>query len=167
MRAPLITLALVPVLALAAPHQHGVARLTVAVDGARLTVGLESPLDGLLGFERAPRTDAERQAAATLLARLKAADALIRPDPAAACKLVSSQVTAPALQPGAPVSGEHADLDAEFAFDCASPAALRSIDVGLFDAFRRLQRIEVDMAGPRGQARHTLTRPARTLTLPR
>jgi len=44
-------------------HEHGVARLSVAVDGKRRTIELDAPLDGWLGFERAPRTDAERKAA--------------------------------------------------------------------------------------------------------
>jgi hypothetical protein len=44
----------------ASPHEHGVARLDVAVDAGRVSFSLETPLDNLLGFERAPRTDAER-----------------------------------------------------------------------------------------------------------
>ena len=44
-------------------HQHGVARLDVAVEATRVTLYLDTPLDNLLGFERAPRTDAERKAA--------------------------------------------------------------------------------------------------------
>ena len=167
MRTTLIALALLPALAGAAPHQHGVARLTVAIDGPRLTVGFESPLDGLLGFERAPRTDAEKKAAADVLARLKAADRLLKPDAAAGCRLVSSQVTAPVLEPGARHAGEHADLDAEFAFDCAQPASLRTLDVGLFEAFGRLQRIDVEVAGPRGQSKLTLRKPARAVPLAR
>ena len=45
-------------------HQHGVARLDLAVDGGTVTIAVEMPLDALVGFERSPRTGAERQAAA-------------------------------------------------------------------------------------------------------
>lgn len=155
---------------MAAPqaHQHGVASLAVAVDGNRLSIELDAPLDGFLGFERAPRTDAEKKAAAELLARLKSADGLFRPDAAAGCKAGAAEVKAPVLEPGArPAQGDHADLEAQFVFDCAQPAALRQLDVGLFDAFKRLQRIDVQVAGPKGQSKVTLRRPARTVPLTR
>lgn len=150
----------------AAPHQHGVASLSVAVDGSNLSIDLDAPLDGFLGFERAPRSDAEKKAAADLLARLKAADGLFKPDAAAGCKLTAAEVKADALQPGAkPAQGDHADLEAQFSFNCAQPAALRQLDVGLFDAFQRLQRIDVQVAGAKGQAKITLKRPARLVPL--
>jgi len=167
-------------------HEHGVAKVDVAIEGNKLTVALESPLDSLLGFERAPRTDAERKAAADMLARLRSGGALFKADAAAACTLSRATVTAPVLEsaakapaPGAaakaPVSGaaakaagdDHADLDASYEYTCAHPQQLRTLDLGLFDAFRRMQRIEVQVAGAQGQSKATLKRPARTVTLAR
>ncbi|MEN9631151.1 MAG: hypothetical protein RJA10_4379, partial [Pseudomonadota bacterium] len=155
--------------ALAAPHahEHGVARLAVAVDGNALTIALDAPLDGFLGFERAPRTDAERKAAADLLARLRDAGALFKPDAAAGCKAADVKVEAPVLEPGYKGKGEHADLEAQFHFQCAQPQALRVLDVALFDAFKLLQRIDVQVAGVKGQSKVTLKRPARAVNLPR
>ncbi|MCB1546297.1 MAG: DUF2796 domain-containing protein [Hyphomicrobiaceae bacterium] len=57
-------------------HQHGVARLDLAVDGGTVTIAVEMPLDALVGFERSPRTGAERQAAAAALARQGDLDAV-------------------------------------------------------------------------------------------
>ena len=153
----------------AAPHahEHGVAKLAVAVDGNTLTIALDAPLDGFLGFERAPRTDAERKAAADLLARLRDAGGLFKPDTAAGCKAGDVKVEAPVLEPGYKGKGEHADLEAQFTFQCAQPQALRALDVALFDAFKRLQRIDVQVAGAKGQSKATLKRPARTVTLAR
>lgn len=153
----------------AAPHahEHGVARLTVAVDGATLSIGLDAPLDGFLGFERAPRTEAERKAAADLLVRLRDAAALFKPDAAAGCRPGEVSVDAPVLQPGAKSVGEHAELEAQYSFQCAQPQALRALELGLFDAFRRLQRIDVQVAGAKGQSRTTLRRPARVIPLAR
>ena len=156
--------------AAAAPraHEHGAARLDVAVDGGTLSITLQAPLDGFTGFERTPRTDAERRTAAEVLARLKDGAALFRPDAAAGCSVAQASVSAPVLEPGAaPAKGEHADLDASYTFSCRSPQALRAIDVALFDAFRRLQRIEVQVAGAKGQSKLTLRRPARSVTLAR
>lgn len=161
-----------PALAAGQAHEHGALKLDVAIEGRRLTLALEAPLDNLLGFERAPRSDAERQAAAGLLARLRRPDqapALFTPDAAAQCTLAQAEVQAPLLAPGARAGAadEHADLDASYEYRCARPEALRSLDLGLFDAYPRVQRIEVQVAGPAGQAKQTLRRPARAVRLAR
>ncbi|MBL8350833.1 MAG: DUF2796 domain-containing protein [Burkholderiaceae bacterium] len=153
-------------------HEHGALRLDVAIEGNKLTIAMEAPLDNLLGFERAPRTDAERKAAADLLARLRSPGTgvpLFAPDAAAQCTLSRSDVQAPVLEPGAgpAAKDEHADLDASYEFSCAKPDELRTLDVGLFEAYKRTQRIDVQVAGPKGQARVTLKRPARTVRLAR
>ena len=83
--------------ATAKPHQHGAMKLGVAVEGADVTLVVEMPLDGLVGFERAPRTDAERKAAAAALATMRDGAALFRLDAAAQCTLASAKVAAPVL----------------------------------------------------------------------
>jgi hypothetical protein len=148
-------------------HVHGVAALTMAVDGSTLSITLEAPLDGFVGFERPPRTDAERKTAADALARLRDGAALFKPDAAAGCTLAEATVDAPVLQPGAKAAGEHADLDASYSFRCSQPQALRQVEVMLFDGFQRLTRIEVQVAGAKAQAKLTLRRPARSVTLSR
>ena len=153
-------------------HEHGALKLDVAIEGNRLNIAMQTPLDNLLGFERAPRTDAERKAAAELLARLRSADPgalLFTADAAAQCSLGKAEVSAPVLEPGAKpaTSDGHADLDATYEFSCARPEELRTLDVGVFDAYRRAKRIDVQMAGPKGQSKATLRRPARKLQLPR
>jgi len=153
-------------------HEHGVMKLDVAIEGNTLSVALESPLDSVLAFERAPRTAAERQAAAELLARLRRPDQgapLFIADAAAKCTLGKALVRAPVLDTAgqAAVEDGHGDLDADYTYTCAVPGQLKSLDLGLFDAFRRLKRIDVQVAGPQGQSRLTLTRPARRIPLAR
>lgn len=153
-------------------HEHGALKLDVAIEGNKLTIAMEAPLDNLLGFERAPRTDAERKAAADVLARLRSPDKgtpLFATDTAAQCTLGKAEVLAPVLEPGAqPASkDDHADLDASYEFTCSKPDALRTLDVGLFDAYKRIQRIDVQVAGPKGQAKATLKRPVRKIQLVR
>lgn len=153
-------------------HEHGALKLDVAIEGNKLTIAMEAPLDNLLGFERAPRTDAERKAAAEVLARLRSPDkaaALFVTDAAAKCSLSTAEVHAPVLEPGAKpaAKGEHADLDASYEFNCAQPGELRSLEVGLFDAYKRIQRIDVQVVGPKGQSKETLKRPARSVKLVR
>lgn len=147
-------------------HDHGAARLDVALDGAALTITLEMPLDSLVGFERAPRNAAERQAAATALGRLRDGAALFKPDAAAQCTLQAAEVSAPVLETAGPApAGGHADLDANYRFQCAQPARLATMDVRLFEAFRRLERLEVQAAVPAGQHKARLSRSQSTLRL--
>jgi hypothetical protein len=185
--ASLLTLFACTTWATGKPHEHGVVRLDVSIEGPALTVAMTAALDNWLGFERAPRTDAERKAAAEVLARLRnpqQGTPLFVPDAAAQCQLVKAEVSAPVLEPGAkpaaksataPASppaahksgGEHADLEASYTFQCAQPTQLRTLELGLFDAYKRIQRIHVQVAGPKGQSKVTLKRPARSITLVR
>ena len=149
-------------------HEHGVVKLDVAVDGNVLTLQLEAPLDSLLGFEHRPRTQAQRQAAQAVLKRINDGASLFQPSRAASCTFSKSTFDADALQSNpAAKPGEHADLDAIFEFQCAQPDKLRDIDVALFDAFKRIQRINAQVIGPKGQALRTLKRPDRLLKLSR
>lgn len=139
-------------------HVHGVAKLEVAVDAGTLTLSLESPLDNLLGFEHRPRNDREKAAVGAMADRLKAAAALFAPTPAAQCKIASVKLDSPVLEVAKPSAGDgHADLDAEFVFHCARPEALRDLEVWLFRDFPQLRRLDVQVAGPRGQTATRLT----------
>ena len=157
--------------ALAAPHVHGVVALDVALEGPRVVLSLKAPLDSLVGFERAPRTDAERRAAADALARLREPDALFRLDAAAGCRRVSAEVAAPVLEarPGAAKGSAdgHAALEAQIAYDCARPGELKTLEVGLADTFKRIRRVDVQVAGPRGQTKVTLRGATRSVPLQR
>ena len=97
------------------------------------------------------------------MAKLRAADTLFTIDPAGNCKLGPVELRAPVLglgtaPAGAPNAG-HADLDATFAFNCASAAAAKFIDVGLFTAFKGPRQIDVQIVAPQGQFKRTLKRP--------
>ena len=160
--------ALVPLGAHAAgkAHQHGIAKLDIAVEAKKLSLQLESPLDNLLGFERVPRTDAERKQADALVAKLKAADTMFRIDPAAQCTLSNVELASSALKLGNPDPSEegHADIDGNFEFNCADATKASYIDVGLF-GFAHMQRIVVQVATPNKQFKRELKRPASRITL--
>lgn len=149
-------------------HEHGAARLDVALEGTTLTLALDTPLDGLLGFERAPRSEAEKRAAEKAVATLRAADALFTTDPAAGCALASVTLESAPLKLGnAPAAKNdgHGDLEGEFVFRCQ--AAPVFVDAGLFKAFPRMSRLDVQVAAPKGQRKLVLKRPAQRIDLPR
>ena len=149
-------------------HQHGVAKLDIAVQATQLTLQLESPLDNLLGFERAPRTDAERKQADAVVATLKAGDTMFKIDPAAGCKLATVELSSSALKLGQPDPADekdgHADIDGSYEFNCTDATKAAYVDVGLF-AFPRLQRLQVQVATPRGQFKRDLKRPTARIAL--
>ena len=150
-------------------HQHGVARLDVAIDGPTLLISLDSPLANLLGFEHALRNDRERAAVGTMEAALRSPGAL-QPNPEAGCRLGevliahSFQAAAGPGQPaGTPAAAGHADAEVSWTYRCAAPTALRQLDVALFERFSGLRSLRVQLAGPRGQSASVLSRKQRRL----
>lgn len=147
-------------------HVHGQMELTVVVDGPTLMIEMASPLDNIVGFERAPKSDAEKKTVESALARLRAADQLFAIDPAGRCKAGAVDLRSAALGVGkAETKAEagHADLDATFTFECGDAAAARYIDVALFTAFKGARQIDAQIATPQGQFKRSLKRPATRL----
>ncbi len=81
----------------AGAHEHGIARLGLAVDGTRLTVDLELPAESVFGFEHAPRSAEERATVAEALDRLRTGGArlIAFPEGATTCALDSAEVQGP------------------------------------------------------------------------
>jgi hypothetical protein len=168
--AALVALAAASAAPAAPPHEHGVARLGVAVAANAVQIDLDTPLENLLGFERAPRTDAERDKVAALVARLRAGEDLFRIDAQAGCTLSRVTLIAPVLELGGPLpatAGAHADLEGSYEFSCKNGAAAGFLEVGLFDGFAGLRRIDMQVATPRGQLKATLRRPSQRVRLAR
>lgn len=153
----------------APPHEHGVARLDVAADAGHVALFLEVPLDSLVGFEREPRTDAERQQVDAMLARLRNAALLFGVDPAAQCGAPRVALVSSALGFGGAPPGRdgHAELQASIDYDCKSGQRAGFVEARLFDAFPRLIRIDVQVATRRGQLKATLRRPVTRVPLAR
>ena len=163
----------------AQPHEHGVARLDVMVDAGRVSIELDTPLDNLLGFERAPRTDAEREKVAAMLARLRAGDVLFRIDAVAGCTLAKVELVSAFLGLGVDLgksgavshsttaASDHADLNGSFEFRCKNGARAGFVEVGLFEAFPALKRIDLQVVTPKGQLKAVLRKPASRVALAR
>lgn len=163
-------------------HEHGVAKINIAVDGAQVDIGMESPLANLLPFEHSPATLEQRKQVREMARRMRQADTLFQLSPRAECRLekvalASEKFDAALLDPNAPLEpaqagdnskepsgtgqktgeAEHGDLDADFSFTCAKPEHLNSVDIGLFAVWPNLQKINVQAVTPQGQHAAGLT----------
>lgn len=143
----------------AGAHQHGVAQLTVAAEDNRLELELSSPLESLVGFEHEPRNDKERKAVQAMKDSFRKPEALFAPSAAAQCASSPAEVELP----GGDSKSGHADMHAAVVFVCKTPAALKDLEVRLFDSFPRLQRLKVQLVAGGKQSGIELTRQKRRL----
>ncbi|MEJ7686225.1 MAG: DUF2796 domain-containing protein [Variovorax sp.] len=146
-------------------HVHGVVKLDIVIEGPSVVIEMQSPLENFVGFEHTPRTHAERKTAEAAVAQLRAADQLLKIDPAANCKLGPVTLRSAALGLGkseaaAGGGGEaHADLDGSFAFNCTDAAAAKFVEIGLLGAFKGMRQIDAQILSPQGQFKRTVKRP--------
>jgi len=158
-------------------HEHGVAELTVALEGRMLQVELISPLDNLVGFEHAPADAAQRAALAAAESRLQDAAGMFALPVEAGCTVRQVEIESPwpqgerkhdhahAHDHAQPTRGEHEDMVVSYGFECAHPEALRRLELRAFKHFPRLHRVRAEFATPRGQGGGVLTPGAAALAL--
>jgi hypothetical protein len=130
-------------------HQHGAARLEVTLDGGALQVALDSPAENFLGFEHAPRTDAQKKTVARVEQQLREPAKLFTPVASAGCEPQAPRVEIKLPPPGSKET--HSEIEAEWRWQCAQPGALAHLDVGLFKAFPRLKELRVQVVTGQGQ----------------
>ena len=153
-------------------HVHGVAHADVAIEGGRIEIVLRATAYDLVGFERTPADEAEKAKVQAARALLLDHARLWRFSVAARCV-----AQAPVLEVPAPEGmdhdhdhghdhghdhdhdhGGHVDWQARYRFDCATPAALRTIDAAVFDAVAGVQTLEVQLIDATGARALTLAR---------
>lgn len=155
-------------------HIHGQANLTVAVEGAVLTLELRAPADALVGFEHHPQTADEHGALDRLIGLLQQSEELFVPTPDAECRPEAVRLESELFdaEPD-PVAAHtiktsqareaHADLEVELLFQCARHEELRDLDVNLFQRFPGLKRVQVELTSTKGQRVVELTAEQRKL----
>jgi hypothetical protein len=142
-------------------HEHGVATLDIAIDGAQLALRFHSPAMNLLGFEHPPRSAQDDAAVSRAVRWLSDPAAQFQPSADAGCRLAKSEVTPPDWK----YSTEHSDFAAAYEFSCRQPAALQHLDVRLLQHLDAGMKIEVQIASREGQHGAELTRSNTRLAL--
>ena len=147
-------------------HEHGAAMLQVALEGTELRIELESPAMNIVGFEHQPRNPREVQAIQQALAALGDPNRVFALPAEAKCEAGAVEIHGPLTEAGHGPGGHkdkepadvHSDLQVRYRFTCAQVDALRTLDVRLFALFPKMQRLRVELIGPKGQSATNLSR---------
>lgn len=142
-------------------HVHGLAQLNLAVEGNTVSMELTATAYDLVGFERAPRDDAERARIADARKSLLDHATLWQFNAAAGCVAEAPVLAVPGAgnhehdhdHDGHDHDHDHeghSDWQASYRFQCQNPAALRAIDVGAFKRFPSLETIDVQLLTANG-----------------
>lgn len=160
------------------PHEHGAARLTLAIDQNRIEIELESPAMNLVGFEHAPHTNAQRAQIHAASAVLAQADHLVQ-FVDADCRQTHSQVTAPHtdthahekhahqahVDTDADTSEAHSDFHVQHTLTCTRTDAIRTATVTLYLHFSGVDNVQVEWLSGRHQGAQQTTRAQPGITL--
>lgn len=145
-------------------HRHGASEIEVTIEGARVQIRLQSPMEDLVGFERKPRNDRERELIKVMGDQLGSGTRLFGLPAAAGCAQKSHDWSAPVLeQKYAAKDDDHADVKANWVLECASPKAIKSLTVNLFDVFARVKTVSVQLVAADAQRGGNLTSGKRQL----
>ncbi len=133
-------------------HFHGNAALAFALDGAALSVELDTPLYNLTGFEYAPQTPEEVSTVQSVQALLAQPGGLFSFNAEAGCTAREQSQTVQLLTEADDHDHDHDESDhaadthrdtvIEYLFDCSSPDRLNEITVRLFEHFPRFEELD-------------------------
>ena len=149
-------------------HEHGVARLNAALDGQTLELELDSPAMNLVGFEHVATSDADKAKVDAARARLEQPLALFNLPKAAGCVVENQELESPLFgdkpdadddhdedtkdEEGHEHHHDHSEIHARYQFTCATPTALKSLDLAnIFTSFPATRIIQVQLISPSGQ----------------
>jgi hypothetical protein len=146
-----------------APHEHGAARLNIAIDGSEVLLELQSPAVNMIGFEHHPSTDEQHQALEQAVALLREPDQLFLLTPEAGCTGTAADLESSLLEHEQHAEHDehdeetHSEFHAMYTFSCAEPDKLNAIELALFALFPGLEDVDVQFIGPSGQLGMELT----------
>lgn len=152
-------------------HEHGKVTLNAAIEGTALVIGLDAPAINVVGFEHAPRTDAEKAAVTEAARLLNIGNGLFGFPPEAKCAFKGSQLTAPHWEEESADSHSHhekheahehhADYEASFTFQCEAPTKLTWLEPLILEKLKNVTEARVNIVAASGQ-RSDVAKTART-----
>jgi Protein of unknown function (DUF2796) len=160
------------------PHEHGVGRLNIAVEGKRVSMELEVPGADIVGFEHEASTPAQKAAVKQAKATLEGALGVFKLPAEANCKLAKAKVevraedehehghdAAEAKHAGeAEARHRHSEFHAAYAIDCAAPEQLTGIAFTYFELFTGARKLDINVVTEKGQSHYEVSREQPQLT---
>lgn len=136
-------------------HEHGAASVNVAVDGTLVSLEFHSAAYNIVGFEHAPKDDAQRKAIADATAALKDPVTLFG---LAGCTLKTSQIDAGAHGRDGHehhdhehdhdhAAGGHVDYTGSYTLECTATAPLALDAKGWFARFPATETLKLQYIG--------------------
>jgi uncharacterized protein GlcG (DUF336 family) len=118
----------------------------------------------VVGFERAPRNEAERRAWASAAAIVREPGRLFALDKRAGCAPVSQELglLASSTAPAADARDGFSDLEVSYIYRCRSGAKLAEVEATAFAAFPKIEQIDVVLLQGARQAAGAMTPKNRT-----
>ena len=164
------------------PHQHGVGKLNVAVQGEHLEIEIETPGADIVGFENKPKTEEQRRLVQDAAKALRDAGALFVFPATAGCILKDAEVESDLLifdsgnhedkhhsekhhddkhhdekhHSKKHDEETHAEFHAHYHFVCKNP--LTHVDLRYFETFPRAEVLSAQTLTATGQRKQKLTR---------
>lgn len=150
---PLLLAVAAPLHAQAKAHTHGLAELDIVIEGRSGTLEFRAPAEDIIGFEREPRTPAERWQRDLALLRLQTRMRdMVRFDPSLGCTIKATKVHAgdddhghdhDAADDGK--GGGHAEIHGEFALACERSPAGKDIRFAFSTVFPTIRTVQVQL----------------------
>jgi Protein of unknown function (DUF2796) len=151
-------------------HLHGKVVVNLALEGSVLALELDAPAINVIGFEHAPRTDAQKREVAAVDRWLASGVGVLGVPAAAGCVRRQVEYAPPTLGEDAHdhehehehdaaakgAGATHADYRARFTYACSSPAALSWADLWLVRRLKNVAEIELNLVTPQAQSQRTL-----------
>jgi len=158
-------------------HEHGKAQVNIVGEGNTITIALESPSDGIYGFEHEAKKPEEIKKRDEAVEKLKLnADKMFVLDPVLNCKVVSTDVK-PFVTDDEPAKennkskkhshkkGTHSEVHATFKFECGKPVAGTSVKFAVTQVFKALKTLNVQVLSGDKQSGTTIKKDSGTVTL--
>ncbi|MGD9507331.1 MAG: DUF2796 domain-containing protein [Geminicoccaceae bacterium] len=145
-------------------HEHGHARLNLAIEGSALALEIEAPGMDVLGFEHPARSEQDKAAVEAAKATLADPLALFVPPTAAGCRAVEAAVDllqeAHEGESHTDHSDEppHSEFRGRYAVECGDPDALSQLAFIWFDRFPNARAVTVTVLDVRGQSSREVER---------
>lgn len=142
-------------------HDHGVASINIVVDGKNVAIEFEAPAEGIIGFEHAARTPAQKkQQQAGLDTLRRRIGEIVRFGPAAGCTITPRKVEVIQEQ-----GEDHSEVKADFAATCTGTLAGAPIHFGLTRVFPKMHDLRVQLLNGTQQDGITVEHDRGSLTL--